>query len=179
MILFNKSNKVIIMPRIPSEFIGDKTKVVCPNKYTSKTIEYCLLYQTNLGEFPRPIRFCKGFTVYSVYVGVKYLKFNVTTKPTKTSPIFLTISLFEIPKGFGLDIIDEQLLVAEIPKELYQQILEDPDAPPVLKAVLDAMPKEPGEYADYDHDVYFGYAYYTELVEQIKNYLESLSAKVD
>lgn len=166
------------MPRRTDEFSYDITKLKCPNKYTSKVIEYCLLYQTNLAYFPRPMRFEKGYTIYNLYVGVTYLKFSVMTKPTKSAPIFLTISKFEIPKGIG-GIEDEQLLTAEISREAYEYILKDPNAPAVLKAVLEAMPKEKDEWADVDHDIYFGYEYYTELVDKIKNYLESISTEVD
>lgn len=165
------------MPR-RDEFDFDITKLKCPNKYTSKVIEYCLLYQTNLSYFPKPIRYCKGYTVYSLYVGITYLKFYVMTKPTKTAPIFLTISKYEIPKGFG-GVEEEPLLTTEISRTTYDYILNDPNAPPILKAVLEAMPRAKDEWADIDHDIYFEYAYYTEIVDQIKDYLESLSAKVD
>lgn len=167
------------IPRYLKEYQYDKTKLFVPNKYTSTAVEYCLLYVPHSGYFPKPIVFEKGFTVYSLRVGVPYLKFCVMTKPSKTAPIFLTISHYEIPQGFGLGIEDEPMLNAVIPREVYEAILKDPNAPAVLKAVLEAMPKTKDEWADVDHDIDFGYSYYTELIEEIKNYLESLSIKVE
>ncbi|ALG96812.1 hypothetical protein [Acidianus bottle-shaped virus 3 strain ABV3] len=161
------------MPRGKPNLEPDQ--VMCPNKYTSRLVEYCLLYRTNLNVFEGMGRYEKGYVVYHVYPGITYLKFNVMKKLTKTAPYFLTISKFEIiPSTFTIE--DEPLLTAEIPPEWYEKILEDPNAPPLLKAVLEAFPKEKDEYAYIPSSEYFE-GYWKDQVEEIKRYLESLNGE--
>lgn len=166
------------MPRrAPKVYEYEKDKVVCPNRYTSKVIEYCLMFQTNLNFFVSP-RMENGYAIYKIYPGIVYLKFNVMKKNTKSSPIFLTISKFELyPETFT--IYDEPEITAQIPPELYDYIIKDPKAPEVLRVVLEAMPKDKEDYAYIGELEHFGYCHYVELLEKIKNYLESLSVTIE
>lgn len=162
------------MPRkTEKEYVYDYNKFVCPNRYTSKVIEYCLLFQTNQNFFDDPL-VRDGKAQYILYHGIVYLKFNVMKKNTKSSPVFLTISKLELSGG----LIDEPVITAEIPPNVYEFIINDPNAPPVLKAVLEAMPKSKDEYAYISQFEHFGYCHYVILLEKIKKYLQSLSLTV-
>lgn len=162
------------MPELPKKCKPPSNEyVICPNKYTSKVIEYCFFLQFPRVWFEKPSLWCQNEWAYHLSYRSEYLKFTVMKKPTKSSPIFLTISYFKM--GYP-GVYDEPMLQTEISPELYEKIINDPNAPQVLKDVLLAMPKEKDEWAMVPFYKGYDCCYYpNDCIEVIKNYLESIS----